>query len=485
MNRLAVAYPLRDHRWQYSLLAVLAALAAGWLIGTFGLMGGLLTIGVPIAVAILVGILMEPRFGLLVYINLSFLVGAGRFFPPDTPIGLGLDGVLMLTLLSALLNGKRMNWKRLRHPVFYVLVVWFTYTLLEYFNPEAPFRPAWFYHARFFSLNWFYMAILMLVVPITRQDITLLLKLWLGWSLLAAFWAFKQQYLGLTEAENRWLAEGAAKTHILWGQLRCFSFYSDASQFGAEMAGITLICLIRFFDVERLAYKIGYLLLGVVVFWGFAVSGTRSALFVILAGFPAYLVLQRNPLLMLRGAMVGAPILALLMFTHIGDSVYQIYRIRTALRPTQDESFLVRLENQRLIRTYLKDLPFGAGIGSSADTGARFSPQYALSMVPPDSWYVEIWIETGIVGLTLYLLMIASIIGYGIYKVWQIHDPTLRKLMIAFLAEFIGIALMSYSNPVLGQFPTCTILYISCILFTTSERWDTPVAQVTHEQSIR
>ncbi len=468
-------YTRRDNRWLFTLLGVAVAVVAGWLVGTMGIVGGLLVVVLPVVVVVLLGILTEPRFGLFVYVNLSFGIGFTRLTQTDLPVGLSLDGVLMLTLLSVFLNGKRMNWHRLRHPVFYLVTVWLCFTILAYFNPESPYPPAWFFHARFFSLNLFYIVLIVLVTPITRDDIRLFIKIWLCWSFLAALWAFKQQYIGLEPGEQRWLDEGGEKTHVLWGQLRSFSFYSDASQFGAEMAGVTLICLIRFFEDKKLLHRLGYLALAGVFFWGFAVSGTRSALFVIVAGYPAYLVLLRKPMPILWGAAVAIPIIGILYFTTIGDSVYHIYRMRTALRPTQDASFLLRLENQRKLRTMLKDLPFGAGIGSSSDTGARFSPDYPLSVVAPDSWYVEVWIETGVVGLTLYLLMLTGITLVGTHNVWQLKDPWLQKVLIAFLAEFIGICLMSYSNPTLGQFPTSTVLFISCVLFTTGKRWDIPL----------
>lgn len=462
----------RDKGWVYGLLGTLIALVAGWLIGTQGMLGAVMTVGLPLAVLIVGAVLMEPKIGLFLYINLSFLIGFTRFVQTEAPIGLSLDAVLMLTLLSTFLNGKRMNWKRLRTPIFYVMVVWLFYTILEFFNPEVPNREAWFYKARSFSLNWFYIIIIVLVVPITRDEIRGLIKLWLFWSFLGALWAFKQQYIGLAPAEIKWLVEGAAKTHILWGQLRCFSFYSDASQFGAEMAGVTLVCLILMAD-EKSRLRWGfYIVLALVLFWGYALSGTRSALFVLIGGFPAYLVLRRDLGLMLKGVAVAAPIMAILMFTHIGDSVYQIYRIRTALSPTQDASFMVRMENQKILKSYMADLPFGAGLGTSGGMGARFSPDHGAAQIPPDSWYVELWIETGVVGVVLYLLMLASIIGYGTYKVWRLKDPWLTTVMLAFLAEFIGISVMSYSNPTLGQFPTSTILAITSVLFTTCNRWD-------------
>ncbi|MVM34763.1 O-antigen ligase domain-containing protein [Spirosoma sp. HMF4905] len=464
---------LRDNRWLFTLLGVLCALVAGWLIGSWGVMGALMTVGVPVGLLLMVGILVEPKLGLLVYLNLSFLIGFTRFLTVDIAVGTGLDGILVLTLLSTFLNGKRMNWKRLRQPAFWILIVWLSFTILEYFNPEHPHPSSWFYHARSFSLSWFLIAIVVSVNPITKNDIKVLCALWLVWSFFAALWGFKQQYIGLEQAELRWLAAGAEKQHILWGQLRSFSFYSDAGQFGSEMAGITLLCLILFFETNSWLYRAVYICLAVIAFWGFAVSGTRGALFVILAGFPTYLALKRNLLHIFRALMVAGPLLALLLFTHIGDSVYQIWRIRSALHPTEDASFIVRLENQQKLRNFLKDKPFGAGIGTSSGAGQRFSPNYFAAQIPTDSWYVQIWIETGVVGLTIYLLMLLGFILIGTFKVWQLKDPWVSTMMIALLAEFVGICVVSYTNPILGQFPTSTILFINSFLFTTCDRWDT------------
>ena len=62
------------------------------------------------------------------------------------------------------------------------------------------------------------------------------------------------------------------------------------------------------------------------------------------------------------------------MYTSVGSSNYQVQRMRSALTPMNDPSFILRLQNQEKLKTYLSDLPFGAGIGTSTDMGARFSP---------------------------------------------------------------------------------------------------------------
>jgi len=162
------------------------------------------------------------------------------------------------------------------------------------------------------------------------------------------------------------------------------------------------------------------------------------------------------------------------MFTNLGNENYQIYRIRTALHPSEDASFNLRLANQQKLARNMEGFPFGAGLGTAAEAGYRFSPDHWAASIAPDSWYVLLWIETGIVGVWLYVAILVVLVGIGIYKVWRLEDPWLTKIMLAFLAEFVGIAIMGYSNPVLGQFPTSTIIFIASVLFTTCEQWDEP-----------
>lgn len=462
--------------WLYSLLGTLIALGSGFLISKLGILATAVLIILPMGLLLVGAVLAEPKFGFLVYVQLVFLVNAlARFLPISIPFGMIIDGILGLTVISLLLNNRRLSWKRLHHPAFYLVGFWLFYTVLELFNPESPYRAAWFFHARSFSLHFFIVTCTILLNDITRNDLRIILRTWLTWSVLAALWAFKQQYIGLTTNEMIWLNSGAAETHILFGHLRSFSFYTDASQFGAEMAAVSLLCLILIFEAETLPRKVGFAILLMVYFWGFAVSGTRSALFVLIAGYGFYLFMKRDVLKIALGLCAALPLLFILKYTNVGSGNYQVQRMRTALNPMEDPSFLLRLKNQAKLRAHLQDLPFGAGIGTSLDTGQRFSPNHWAARISPDSWYVELWIETGRVGLTIYILMLVSLIAIGVYRVWHLQDPQLTSLMRATLAVFVGIAVMGYSNPVLGQFPTSAMLYINALLFTTCNRWDKPV----------
>lgn len=454
----------------YALLGAVGALLVGFVIARWGVAGVALLLIVPVAGVICVWGLIEPKVGMYLFLQLSFLVnGLSRFVPISAPFGLLADASLVLTLLGILFNAPRMDWGRLHTPVFYLVLLWFFYTLIELFNPEAVYPMAWAYQVRITSVYWIQVTVIALLLIRNPKDIAILINLWLAWSVLAALWAFRQRYVGLLPGEQRWLDEGAGITHILFGRLRCFSFYSDAGQFGAEMAYTTLLCLIRVLEDRSLTRKLWFAGIGLVLFWGFAVSGTRGALFVILAGLPVYLVLKRNVLILSIGIVVGGTLFGLLKFTKVGNDVYEINRMRTSLNP-EDNSLQVRLDNQVKLADYLSTRPFGAGIGSSGDWAKKFAPGSFLAETPPDSWYVKIWTENGIVGLGLHLVSLLVFFIIGIYKVSTLRDRAFQSTMLPMLCGYLGVLVASYGNPIFGQFPTNSIMYISIALFCTCDR---------------
>ena len=67
-----------------------------------------------------------------------------------------------------------------------------------------------------------------------------------------------------------------------------------------------------------------------------------------------------------------------------------IRRMRTAFKPTEDASFNVRIENQKIIAQYLKKHPMGAGIGGHITTPRWENDQYIDYRIPPDSFYPKI-----------------------------------------------------------------------------------------------
>jgi hypothetical protein len=462
------------------LALVIGAIAVGlaYMIASGGVPTAAMLIMMPIAVAFAAVCIARPKLGLIFYIHCSFFNnGLFRFFPPTIPYGLMIDAILGVCILGTFFNAKREDLKRLNNPFVWLTIIWFGYTLIELVNPEARSREAWFYAVRGVSMYWVQTMPLLLIWMNKREDMEKFIRIWLGWSFVAAMWGFKQQYISLTPGEVQWLEDGAKLTHILMGKLRSFSFYSDAGQFGAAMAHASLFCLIMGFGVKNIKKKIIYLVLAFIYFWGFAVAGSRGPLFVLAAGFLMYLFMIRNFKVLAIGLVVGAMAFVTLKYTTVGQSNYQIQRMRSALDPN-DASFQVRLENQAKLRVYLKSRPLGGGIGSGGGWGQRFTPGTFLAETALDSWYVKIWVETGVIGLWIHIIQLIIIFYLCFKRVFFLVEETLRLRMIAILCGFFGIAVASYGNQVFGQLPTSTIIYFSMIFCYLCEEWDTPEQEI-------
>jgi len=263
---------------------------------------------------------------------------------------------------------------------------------------------------------------------------------------LGVLWGIKQHFIGLDFAEKRWLsAPGNLSTHILFGKLRVFSFYSDAGQFGAAMAHAGLVSLILSLGPYRFLKKALYALLGLLCIYGLLISGTRGAMFVCVAGFLSYLFLSKNIRTLLIIVILEFSLFYLLKFTYIGQGIYEIRRIRSALDPN-DPSLLVRFENQKILARYLADKPFGGGVGSSGYWGNRFSPNTLLANTPTDSWFVQIWAEQGIIGLVIYISGLLYILFSGARRISKISNLDIKQKMIAIHSGTVGIAIASYGN---------------------------------------
>lgn len=89
-------------------------------------------------------------------------------------------------------------------------------------------------------------------------------------------------------------------------------------------------------------------------------------------------------------AIIGICIYTFFAFTYIGQGNAMIRRMRTTFRPTEDASFNVRLDNQKKLAEYLRERPFGEGLGLGGVEAKRFAER-TTTLIPHDSTYVKIW----------------------------------------------------------------------------------------------
>ena len=454
---------------------IIVSVILAYIIAKGGLMAAAGFIGLIFLLVYLNRLFNHPALGIATLLMFSFVaIGLTRYVL-GAPLGLGIDGILVLTFIALFFKNfyKKINFDQTNRDITYLLLIWFAYAILEFFNPLALSRTAWFYAMRGMSLYPILVVPLGLMLFKRLRYLTFFLYVWGTFTILGTLKGLQQLYIGLDSAEQFWMDTVGAVTHMINGQLRVFSFFSDAGQFGAAQGAAGAVAILSALSFKKRSQKIFFAIVGFMGLWGMMISGTRGAMIVPMIGGIVYLILRKNFRVIIIGGIFMAFIYVFFAYTYIGESNYQVARMRTAFRPEQDASYQVRLENRAILKTYLADKPFGGGIGAAGNWGLRFSPQGFLANVATDSWYVQVWAEQGIVGLMLHLFILSYIMLKGFYLVlFKVRSVELAGILGALLAGYAGVMGASYGNGVLGQMPTGALVYLSWVFVFMAQQLD-------------
>ncbi len=439
-----------------------------------GVFGFILCLATFLLIALIYVIFKNPKSGILLLIILGFFVtGAARYVP--APWGLSIDALLVLIYIALFFKGfaKRIPWNKAKSSLTILTTIWMAYILLQVVNPEAKSGEAWLYAMRGVALyQWLIIPVLFLLFN-KPKDLHTFFIIWGILSLLGTLKGIQQFHFGLDSFEQRWLDEGGAITHILFGKLRIFSFYSDAGQFGASQAQAGIVfSILALFKRFKIKLKAFFILVALAGLFGMVISGTRGALAVPFIGGFMYLILRKNLKVLLIGVSFGIATYFFFAHTTIGQGNAEIRRMRTAFDPNE-ASLQIRFLNQQKLKGYLASRPFGGGVGATGNWGQRFTPNTFLANTATDSWYVTIWSDTGVVGIVFYLFMIFFILITGMYNVmFKLKDELLKVQIIALTCGMAGIMAASYGNGVFGQMPTGIIIYVSMVFMFISPQMD-------------
>ena len=456
-------------------IAIMVFLAAvlGLLIANLQFTGIALIVFLPITLVMGGIFAKQPKIAIYSLVFMGFVTSALSRYYPGPPYGLSIDVLLVLGLIIVFIKDfKQLDTKALGNDLTLAWGLWMLFCILMIFNPLAPSLEAWFYAVRGIGLYPLLMIPLVLMVFKKAKDMHRLFVLIIIMEVIGALWGMKQVYMGVSPTENRWLAAGAASTHILFGKLRAFSYFSDAAQFGASQVHMAFMCFACAFGVKKNVYRTLLILAGTICFYGFMLSGSRGPLIIPVVAGLVFLFLSRYTKLLIAGLLVGFLAFGFLKFTTIGQSNYNIARLRTALNPSEDASYLVRKAREQEVAVYLQDKPLGGGIGSAGFWGRRFSPGTFLAEIGTDGHYTRIWMETGIVGLILYLLLLGWLCFRIILICYRLKDPSTRFFISAWGASFVGLCVASYTNGLLVQLPTGPIVYCGLAFVWMARKWD-------------
>jgi hypothetical protein len=417
----------------------------------------------PLLLLAFMTIITNPYWGLMAIFFLNyFIMGISRYVTIAS-IGVSTDAFIAIIIISIIVRSTFMGdipWERAKSTLVKLMLLWIAFCVFEIVNPSSVFA-AWIAGMRSYAIYPFFIVLFTTMFFYKYRDFKIILFIWSVFTLMAILKSVMQQRWGWDAGELKWLSEGLnANTHILATGNRYFSFFTDAGNFGSNMGCSLVVFSLSAFFVKNKNLSLYYLFVATAGGYGMFISGTRGALAVPFAGYVLYTVLSKNVKSMVTVGVFVVFAYLFFTYTNIGQGNSYISRMRTAF-DQNDASLLVRKANQKKLGEYLRNKPFGEGLGLSGTEAAKYAPGRLTTSIPNDSWFVKIWVETGIIGLIFHLGLLLFSVVYGTYIILtKIKDKELRGYLAAITCGLMGMMASAYGNAFFMQYPTDILMYM-------------------------
>ena len=453
----------RDNGGRVSLLFLLFLLAIYEFI-TAGFPAFAVVCLIPVLVLLVFAAFHFRMFTFWALIFINYFVQWKNFPSIGLPVSLYNEMLEIILIALAIIDVKEAKFERLGNIMLFTLMIWCGFCTLEVLNDTCNIGidvGAWFTTARSIAFQIMY-AFIVYTLYITNPKILIqYLYVWGVLALFASFWVWKQKNIGFTEAENSWIQGPGRETHIIQGGTltRYFSIFSDAANFGIGIASTAVAFIIFAINSKINKHRIFFGITGLACAWAMFPSGTRTAMACLMAGFMAYIFLSKSIKIALPFTIAFALFVCFLAFTDIGNSNQSIRRMRSVF-DRNDASANARTINQQAMKKYLAEAPWGIGMAVGYKNVPANNKFTFMATVPPDSEYVFIWIHTGIIGITVFLICTAVMIFGACWIVFfRIKSTSLRGIGAGLCCAMISQQLGGYGNQVLMQFPNCLTFY--------------------------
>lgn len=403
-------------------------------------------------------------FWILIFVNYFIQmkdVSTRVTFPLSLP-----NEMLQIILLAIAIIDARVNphFEKCVNLMLFALIIWCGFCTLELLNDTCRLGiniSNWYTGARLMAFQLLYIFLVFSIYISTPENLLRYLIVWGGLVIFSSFWTYKQINYGFTDVENAWFWTFAARTHVLNGGslIRYFSTFSDAANYGCNAAAAAAAFIIFAITAKFNKFRIFFAVVAALVIWGMFQSGTRTAIFCLGAGLILFVFLSKSVKIAVPFSIAFAIFAFILVFTNIGQGNQQIRRMRSAFDKS-DASANVRDINKEAIKKYIQDAPWGIGLGANYNNVPSNNKYNRLSTIPPDSEYVFIWVHTGIIGITVFIIITALMLFGACYVVlFKLRSRSLSGIGGGFCAAFVAIQLGGYGNQILMQFPNCLIYY--------------------------
>lgn len=393
--------------------------------------------------------------------NLQFF-NFNQWLPSGIPLS-AYNEIIEITLIAIALIDFRKDhhWGRSMNLMTFAAFLWILLCTLEVFNDTCNLGinvSAWFTGFRLMAFQLIYFILVFSIYINSPEVLTKYLIIWACLALFSVFWTFKQKYIGFSPIEMARVYSPGSR-HFVSGIIRYWSTFSDAANYGCNAAATSVAFLLIGLTSKFTKKRVLFILVGLLVLWGMFQSGTRTAIGCFFVGLMVYVFLSKSVKFAVPIILFGIISFCLLAFTNIGQGNNQIRRMRSAFN-RNDASANVRDINKATMAKYLKDAPWGIGIGiENGDVPAR-NKYVVMSYIAPDSEYVYMWIHTGRIGVSVFALsMFLMFVGGCRVVLFKLKNKSLIGIGSALCCAFAAMQVGGYYNQVLFQYPNGLVFF--------------------------
>ncbi|MEM6845423.1 MAG: O-antigen ligase family protein [Bacteroidota bacterium] len=450
--------------WGAWAVCILITVGLAYVMAKAGLLVPLLLIIVVIAAPIGLSAMWNTQIGIYIMIGFAYFLSVANRLLPNIPMGIALDTMILIMLLGLLYRcHQRKDWTPFHSPVSLALALWGGMNVLEFANPIAASRAAWFYVIRP-ALGYMMLFFLTYSMVKNRQQLYNLLFYLLSLNLITALWGIYQSFFGYFNWEMAHVIRNDA-VHLVFndGRWRSFGSIGSPAQYGILMAYTGCISFMMLTGFNKGFKKYFLIFSGICCIMAMLYSGTRSSFVIPAIYYFFWVVISRN-IKLYSTIVIGA--FGLVFLANMKTDNYQIQRIQTIFKASEDKSYQTRARNREMITPWILKHPIGGGLGSTGVWGQRFSPHTFLANFPPDSGLVRVAVELGWIGLLIFLNVYGTIIIKATFALWKMKNRKYKAMVAGFLCGIPPFLLVEWGQEVVGVFPISILFWIiTAIIF--------------------
>ncbi|MDW7690502.1 O-antigen ligase family protein [Flammeovirgaceae bacterium SG7u.111] len=417
----------------------------------------------------IISAMFKPKVGVYLMIFISVFMSVLLKLLSGIPIGLVMDFTILCMMLGMLYRCYlSRDWSIFHTPITIPIVLWAAYNVLEFANPIASSRVAWFYVVRpvVGYIQIFFITYGILKTPTQLKNILVFL---LCMSSISGIWGLYQYFFGYFDFEMRHIIRNDA-VHLVFiqGRWRSFGTMGSPAHYGIVMAYMSIVGFLMLRLKFHWLLKVCLVIMALCCFGGMIYAGARSAYAVLPIAGACIVGLSKSVKMYVLAVIAG---IGLFIVIIMPTNNYHIKRIQSTFNASEDKSYLERQHNRDRIKPWILKHPIGGGLGSTGVWGGRFSPGSFLASFPPDSGYVRVAVETGWIGLIIYLFLWANLLIKGAWGYFfNMKDPELKTIALCIIVIIFPLAVVELAQEILVKLPSNFLFWIYvAILFRAIE----------------